>query len=340
MTLDELKEQNAAEDTETQQSQVVEDVEDEAAEELHDETEDADAKAETDSEGEDSEIPDWMKEDDQTSENGQGVPVAKHVAIKQKLKGKLKDANSEVEQLRAEIEQLKQGGTQPAPPPRASLKQVAMPKLEDFEYDEGRYAEAVSNWHQERINSTLDDRLNQHNQTSQRQAAQTEQARVIDQHYERAAHLIADTGLDADDYRNADTVVRQALQEVTGKGDQIADSLIANLSSLGKGSEKVWLNLGRSKTNLAKLQETLKQDPSGLRTMAYLGSLQSKFESAANRVSKAPKPGTKLKGDTKAVESADGLRRKYLAAHKSGDASKAFNIRQQARAAGADPTKW
>ena len=54
----------------------------------------------------------------------------------------------------------------------------------------------------------------------------------------------------------------------------------------------------------------------------------------------APKPATTVKGDQNIGESHKALKKKYQAASKSDDVQKAFDIRRQAKAAGANLTDW
>jgi hypothetical protein len=140
MTLEELKAKNASEEAEMTKATAAKAVEADDLE-AEEESNDLVTAAESDQEeGEEPEAEAWMQTDEQTSDDsGNAVPVAKHINMRSKLKGTIREQASELEQLRAENESLKANRSQPA---RAQPEAIApMPELEDFDYDKGKYAE-------------------------------------------------------------------------------------------------------------------------------------------------------------------------------------------------------
>ena len=337
MDLEELKRQNAEAAAAGQEAQPdpteVEEVQ------ADDEDPEAEGRAAEAAEGEEPEakdVPAWMATDDQTSESGQ-VPVKSHIAVKQKLKGRLREKDSEIERLRVEVDQLKGTAAKPAELLPAGQNRT-IPKLEDF-YDkpdpDSAYQVALQSW----INQGVEQQLQQHFQTHQQQQQQTQQNQqvnqALDQHYDRAAKIVSDGLLSADEYQNSETLVRQTVENIApGNGDTFVDALLARM---GEGSEKVIVSLARNAQNLQKFRQSLQDDPTGISAASYLGELKGKFSGVAQRVSKTPRPGSKLKGDSKA----DGpAMRKYKAAHKAGNRQEAFDIKYAAKKSGVDVSSW
>ena len=337
MTLEQLKQQNAEEDAaqQTDQSGNAEEIEAPAEGEgiesnpnpLGDSAEEPEAQ----------EVPLWMQADDQTpAESGQ-MPVRSHIAVKQKLKGRLRNKDGEIEQLRNEVQQLK-SAAQPAPVTTPAPAQTAMPKPEDF-YDakdpDTAYQAALQKWVNQGVESRLNQHLQTHQQQQQRQQIDQRINQELERHYDRAAKIVSDGLLSADEYQDSETLIRQAVDHVApGNGDAYVDSL---LSRLGDGSEKVVVSLARNTTHMAAFQKALRDDPTGITAASFLGELKGKF-SGAGRVSKTPTPGTRLKGNAPSSGAAD--LRQYNAAHKSGDRQTAFNIKRAAKARGVDVSKW
>jgi hypothetical protein len=238
ISLEQLKAENAAEEARllaaTASSE--EDEQDTEATDVEDEPTETDADQ---PEGEaDTEVDSWMKEDGQTSEDSGGsVPIATLVKTRNKLKGKLHERDNEIEQLKQQLEQLKQGVIQaPVTAPKAP------PRLEDFDYDDAKYAQA----HAQYVADLVSHNLSAHTKKSEAENGQKEAQRKLDEsldgHYERAAKLIESASITAEQYQSADTRLRQAIEQVKpGQGDQITDFLLANL---GEGSEKVGYHLG------------------------------------------------------------------------------------------------
>lgn len=334
-TLEELRADNAAEEAAraaAPQADVT-DTTDAAADDLN--TDPNLAEGEEGDEGKEAEPESWMKGDDQESQGADKKFTDGDIgAAKAKLRSKLEAKHqSEVEQLRAQLEEARRNTVAPQP--------SARPKREEF-YDKDdpdeAYTEALADW---KIKDTL---ARQHNDTQQYefQRKQLEVQKTIesgvDQHYERAATLAAASGISPELYQSADHRVRSAIDGIfPGAGENITNSLIA---SLGEGSEKVFYNLGVSPKRLKELTSKLAADPTGLQASIYLGRLSAELTAPVRRTSSAPAPATTVQGDANTTEQGKGLQKKYTEARKKGDAQTAFNIRREAKAAKINVDSW
>lgn len=274
---------------------------------------------------ENQEVEPWMVE----SEEQETVPVGAHASMKRKLKGKVAKRDEEIERLRLENEQLKQA--------KPSVDSPKRPRPADFDTDE-EYDKALDNWYEGRQTVTF--------QTLEQQREQKEKAlrfrqtieRSVNDHYERAGKLIQDNTISSDVYQHADQAVREATEAVMPKhGGRVVDQLI---NALGEGSEKVMFYLGRNKTELAKYQALLSEDPGGLKASAFLGRLIGKVSGKQNTRSRAPAPAPSVNGDASASANEASLKKKYNEAHKKGEAQAAYNLKKQAVTAGFDTSKW
>ncbi len=334
MTLEELKQKNAQAEFEQQAAQPVK-------------PEDAELQAKSaepvggdpDDTGEEAQdVPLWMQADEQESASDQ-MPVKSHIAVKQKLKGRLNQKDSELDELRQEIQKIKAVAQPVASPLQETIPaQTAMPKSEDF-YDskdpDAAYQAAMQNW----VSKGVEDKLNAHLQTQQqqqhRQQLDSRISQELDRHYDRAAKIVGEGMLTVDEYRDSEAYLRQSVDQVSpGNGDAYVDSL---LGRMGDGSEKVVISLARNTANMTAFQQALRDDPTGISAAAYLGELKGRF-TGATRVSKTPKPGSPLNGDASTEGGADA--RRYKAAHKSGNRQEAFNIKRAAKGRGVDVSKW
>ncbi len=345
-TLEELKQLNAqeeettaeetTEEVETEEEETEEHTETETEEEEQSDTEDTDEEEteETDEE----EVEAWKRSEKQDSQEDQpkkftGADVAR-ARRKERAKAE-KRVDDELQRLRDENAALKAGRQQH----RSQEQQQQLPprpKLEDYEYDEAKYTAALDDWYDQR----MDQRLTARATTEQQSQARENQTRAIEEavnaHDSRAAGLIASGDLEAEDYAGAEEKVRHALdQAVSGQGDTIADQLI---SQVGEGSEKLFYYLGKNPNALSTLQGKMVADRTGLQAMLYLGELKAKMVTPPKKpTSKTPKPGKKLKGDSRASGKADALQRQYS---KSENVQERISLKRQARAAGVDTSNW
>ena len=337
MTLEQLKAENTDETEETEApTQEVEETELElVAEETEEVTEEAGESVSE--ETEEKPVEAWMQTEGQTSDDQQHKgPSFK--GLKQKLRAKMEVKDDEIANLRAEIDALK-GGTAQTQQPQGQAQLPPRPKREDFDFDDNAYDDAVDTWNDAKLDARLNARTQQHTQEQAVNSQQQAISNAVDQHYEGAAKLVAEGKVTEDEYRNADQIVRGTIESVmNGQGDVISDFLISRLNGAGEGSEKVWYHLGRNQNALATLKGKLANDPNGLDAMIYLGELRATLTAQpAKRVSQAPKPGSRIKGDAK-TGTGSALLKKYNKAE--GDVQSRINLKREAKAAGIDTKSW
>ncbi len=282
----------------------------------------------------------WMQTEEQGSDDGD-VPLATHISVRSKLKDKVKERDHEIEQLKAQVQQL-QGGMAPGQPsqptyPPANTQPptgAPMPRIEDFEHDADKHAAAVHQWQLSQMQAM---QQAQQQQWQQQQAQQQRQAVIdaqVNSHYERAQELTAKAGIKPELYQAADLAVRQAADAVApGQGDAIVDDIIARL---GPGSEKVMYYLGKNPSQQALLQQKLRNDP--YEAMAYMGELKATLTAPAKRKSNAPKPAARVTGGgTAGADDENRLKRKYKAAKSDQER---FQISREAKKAGFNSVGW
>jgi hypothetical protein len=144
----------------------------------------------------------------------------------------------------------------------------------------------------------------------------------VNAHIDRAEAL----GVDLTKFAQAERAVR------TTMGDMVTDAII---SAVGPGSEKAVMILGSRPAELAKVQQLLAEDPTGLRVVSHLTRLASKATVRKKTISDAPRATRSPQGDGQQVAAAAGPYEKRLAkADKTGDVQAMVKIRREARQAG------
>lgn len=311
------------------------------------EGEEAQAEVSTDSpakvdgeetEGGEASEDDWLKSDseDELGSERENIPVAPLLEARKKLRGKLRAANEEIterdsenERLRAEIEQLKAGKSQPA----AQVQDIKRPDRLDYDTDEDMHA-AEDAYFDAKLAQRMD-HIGQSNDASNTQKRLDDDRSVaVDAHYTRAAKIAADNNISDEVYQAADLRVRQVIESVAPDfGDMITEEWI---SKLGPGSEQVFYFIGRNREAQKKLGDLLSEDNSGFKAFGYLSELKATKTSARNISSNAPKPPTRLKGS--------GSSPGEKAAKKDYDAAKTpndkYHAKKAAKAAGHNVTNW
>ncbi len=330
ISLEDLKAENAREEAELAASKTAisaEEVEDVAAE---DESEVDQGAAEHQDDEAKPEVEDWMKEDDQESESSDSVPLATLVKTRKKLKGTISEKDNVIEQLKAKVEQLERAQVNPV----AQASTIKPPRLEDYNYDEARFADAQAQY----IDAQIAARLNNVTQQSEMERKQAQYRQKLDEslsdHYARAEKLVKSAGITEEQYQAADTKLRLAIDQVMPKqGDIVADTLLANL---GEGSEKVGYWLGCNASAREELQRKLISDPSGLSAAMWLGGKARELSAPKQLKSNAPKPNTQLNGDGNTKDPHKALKDKLAKARLSGDMQKVLDLKLEAKKAGID----
>lgn len=332
ITLEELKKLNA--ENEAKETESLEP-------EIEDQEEKPEVSEVPEGESEDGEevetVEAWQaSEESEDSQDGKTGFIPDAGAKKLRLKAKAfrderDQAQSEVEKLREELEQLKKGHYQKPEP-----QELKRPRLEDFDFDEEAHGNALDDYYDKRAELKQSQYSQQSQQAQAAQAAKQALDESVNKHYQAAEKLISKHGIEPEAYSNADGLIRGAIESVMpGRGDEIADGLIAKLVDSGEESDKVWFYLGRNAGVLSELRATLKNDPTGLATTLMLGKLAGKVSSPVQVKSNAPQPQKMIKGDGSVA--ASSLQKKY---NKSSDVTERLKLKREAKKAGEDVTKW
>lgn len=335
-TLEELKRENAElENSEldpTPQPDEVEAIHDEVAQ---DEPELEESGAEPETEDEDAEsVEPWLIQDseednaDKSSFSGNDIAAAKR-----NLRAKLeKKHNSEVDDLKAEIEKLKVQSQNA--PSQTGIK--TKPKREDFfdadDPDEA-FIDALYEWKE---NIRKEDKAK-----AEKEAAQTkyqeELNNSLNSHYQRANDFIKKNNIAPEAFADSEAAFHKAIDEIMpNQGEAVANHLI---SLIGEGSEKVSHLIGINATKRRQLQDALRTDPTGMKAAVLVGKFESEISAVNKRKTKAPQPAARANnGSTmSATASATKFKRAY---DKAKPGSETYRIKQDAKRAGVDTSNW
>lgn len=345
LSLKELKEQNAAADAAKQpkpeskpKERLVDDYVEEVEEVVADKVEESEVEDDHD---ESTELESWMQTDEATSENEKkgfkpNPEAAKQRKKAQALRGSLAEKDDELEQLRAEIDKLKQSPSRNAQPESLSPR----PKLADYDYDDEKYDAAIDEWFdkklEHKITATTSIKSKQQEAKQQEETLKRDIQDALDSHYSRATKLVESGKVSAELYQQADKSVRQLVESVFPKqGEATTDALIKTLNSLGEGSEKVIYSLGVNQGKRDKFETLLRKD--AFAAIAYLGSLQTELNSPNKQKSSAPKPAAQLQGNAGNAGKPSVMQKQYT---KSSDIQERLDLKRQAKKQGIDTSKW
>lgn len=271
----------------------------------------------------------WLSEseDEQASGSGAKFSDGDVAAAKRKLRAKLeRQHNEELERIKAELEALKRGNTQPVV---QNTAKVPMP--EDYDYDQAKYAAALQVYIRSEMQSASKASEIQSRQAQQQQALE----RSVNDHYERAAQLVRKHNIDPDLYHDAGLNLRKTIEAAfPGQGDVITDQMLARL---GEGSEKVEYHLGRNAQKREILKAKLMEDPTGLSASIYLGKVLAEVSEPVRTKTRAPAPAARATGGQGVVSDELSMKKKYQAEQ---DTQKRFDIRRKAKLAGIDVSDW
>jgi len=327
MSLEELR--ALAEQEESQETtEVQEELELEAQDESEEEAETADAE---------NEEPEELDELDLELE-GEPEPKPKFdakAALTHKLtkqRKRAQKAESEVDSLRKEIDQLKQAmNGQAAPQAQTSQPaQTAPPEYPDLwsaeiNGDRVKHNEAMVKDTNELIayNQTL--AAPQQQAEKQQSDYQESIARKATLLSEDAVGFIQENKIKAEKVTDAIEVAKQDVDEAAG----LDGAFVHLLGSLDDGAAKVAYHLGRNEAARDKLKSLIKNDPSGLKAVSYLTKLTN-LKPKTKVLSKAPDPDEPVKGNANSV-TAERLQSMY---DKETDMTKMVAMRKTARSMG------
>ncbi len=258
-------------------------------------------------------------------EKNDSVPLKTHLKQKKKFKTLRDDSGKEIDSLKAQIEELKAK-------PVNETTALKRPMEYDFDTDE-EYHKALDDYDNKRF-ADIENRRIQRENTAKIQA---QNKKAIDSHWERAEDLVEKSGIDPENYKNADLKVRDAFEAIAPKqGDILKDQIV---SIIGEGSEKLIYFLGRNEDELAKVQSKLIDDPNGLKLAAYLGGLNKNLSSPRKKTTNAPNPAPNLNGGGGGSKTGNS-EKDYKKALKENDAKKMFSIKRAAKKEGVDVSGW
>lgn len=325
MSLEELKAANAAAEAELQaetapiESEEFADAEDELSEESQETAE---------SEGDETQgesLEAWMLADEQTSDEGDAAEESKFTSsdvasVRRKYKEKLKRQASEVDRLKAEIEQLKSAKTK-------VIDEPIKPTMESCGFDDAKFANELERYYSE-INSRKEAEVKHAKQV---ESFEAQREAALDEHAERIEKLLSKGGMDENRYFELHNKARDAIESLAPNSFEFI------VSSLGAGSEKVMFSIGANPARLQKLTDTLKADPTGLRAMAYLGELKGQLANASPMKARKAKEPSKSPTPTAGDASGVAMREKY---RKATDLQARIDLKRAAKAKGINTQDW
>lgn len=331
MSLEELRAQaEEAEETKAEQPEAEEETEGVEGDEPEAEQEESEEpEAEEAEESEDFEL----ELEGESTPDQQEKPSKEQVYFHKLMKerDKRKDRDSEVAELRAELEALKSGRYQA---PQQAPKQPQAPEPEyppvPLLYENGidtpeQYSQAYQKWVHEckRIDE----------QHAQRRQANDQYAKAIREKTEALARRAAKF---ATEHKVSSDVMAEALNRATDEIDGstgIEGSLSYLLDAVGDGAERAAWHIGRNAEAAARIKRELQEDPNGFKALATMTRWSEKLKPKHSRkVSKAPKPDQPLRGDgSQSGSIAKKLQSRWDKATKREDL---MAIRREAREAG------
>ncbi len=301
-----------------------------------------------------AETPSWLADDDpadndEGKKDGETVPVAKLASIRQRLKKKVSQAETENAELKARLAALEnpaqQQGQARQVPSGGAPKMPLMPREADFDYDEVKFSEALRNYEAER--TRYDDQMFADRQNRVRQ--ESNQKRKIEEfqesintayesHLDKADELITKHELDVDRYQTANDNFMEAItRNLPEAGRELGAKDV--IKRLGPASAQIAYKFGNNPKRLAKLEGWIREDPSCFTLFMRLGAEIDKINEPVSRKSKARPPAANATGGSSGGGAEGQLLKKYLTA-KGDNLQAAMDIKDKARKSGIDVSDW
>lgn len=188
----------------------------------------------------------------------------------------------ERERLQRELESVKQQ-TQQASPPQSKPAHSGAPRLEDFDYDEGKYQEAL-------IDHRVTARMDQERKSQEDKQAQVTQAGLVNSYNQNVAKFIGGQDVDAQAFMSAQDSLPQLPPE------------ISNFIMQSDNGAKLVYHLGN---NLDVAYRIAQSDP--INAAVELGLISAKLSASqgAAQVSNAPMPVKTISGSGAVVNPQD-----------------------------------
>lgn len=273
---------------------------------------------------------DFELELDGESEPDQQKPNAEQALVHKltKQRKKRQEAESEVAELRRQLEELKSGKSAQPTQTQPQAADIDLPTFPDM-YDKGidgdraKYDQAIKAWWKQAKAAE---------QAQTQKGQQTEQQR--EQLEQKTVNLAKRTAKFMQENKISEKLVINALERATSEVDaatKVDGALAHLLDSVGDGGERVAYYIGTNETALEQVKALLAKDPSGLSSIAHMTRLAEKLKPKHSRkTSKAPSPDEPLRGDGSPV-SARRLQEKY---DKASSPTELYKLRQEAKKAG------
>lgn len=317
MSLEELRAQIEAEEQEAEQPEVEETEQEEQPESETEESEEAELSDDFELELVGEPEPDQQKKPS-------AEDALLHKLTKQKKRAQA--AESEVETLRKELEQLKQSLSKPQPLPTSHAGEPKFPDMYDagIDGDRDKYSKAVAKYL-----ADMSQYNSRHAEAEQAQATQKQRMEDVTKRLAvRAAKFATDNKVNIDRVADALNVATDAIDSAVN----LDGALAWLLDSVGDGGERVGYHLGTNENARTQLIGLLKDDPSGIKAAAHMARLADKLKPKQSRqISKAPEPDQPVKGDSIASASAKKLQNMW---DKETDVLKLAALRRRARELG------
>ncbi len=295
----------------------------------------AEDEAETSTDGESAGSEDFELELESETEDKPKYDAKSALTHKlSKQRKRAQRAESEVETLREEINQLKQAmqapqaASQPAQAKYSYGSSAPVPPdlySSEIGGDQQKFAIAHSQY------------MSDWNQWQQAQLAPQVQAEQQQNEYRNNVAKKADSlGEKAEEFIQSNKIkpqlVVEAIEVAKDEIDETAGldgAFVHLLDSVEGDTAKVAYHIGRNETARNKLKSLINSDPSGLKAVSYLTNL-TKLKPKTRVMSNAPAPDEPVKGDAGSV-TAEQWRSRY---NKETDPQKMLEMRRKARSAG------
>lgn len=251
------------------------------------------------------------EEPDSRDDDQKLIPVSPKALYK--LRQGKREAKSEADELRREVENLKAQMEKPTAPESGTKP----PDPLDFE-DDDKYDAAMRKYVAALVNQNQAETQQQSQQ--QQAAAQIEQS--VKGHYDRATTMLSEYRIDSEKYQNSERAVRERL------GHDVFEAIV---DAVGEGSERLTYFLGNNPAKLDEVESLLIEDPLGLRAIAHLGTLKGQLKKTPRnkQVSQAPPADSGLPGSSNKDASLSALRKELDRLSKNSDRTEFIRRKRQ-----------
>lgn len=242
---------------------------------------------------------------------------------KGRLTTELAESNSQIQNLQNQINNMQTGSTQGAPQQQPAGEK--MPVLADFMHDETQHNQALQDWHQRQIDTTVNTRMTQFNQETNAQQQQVLAEQRQQTHYQAADEL------QVSDYAEAEDTAFKLLGQ----------NLVNEIVNRSENSATVLYHFGKNPQAAIDFANLAKRDAVG--AAMKLGSMSASLKVRKKVNGGRADPESKIEGSAASKSpSNSAFQKKYDAAVKSagetGNISAMQKVSREAKAAGVTVT--